>query len=43
MKMNSLNDKFLKTLEKIDQDLSSGLLYTHTRINADTAKILEAS
>lgn len=43
MKMNSSNDKFLKTLEKTDQDLSSGLFYTHTRINANTAKILEAS
>ncbi len=30
-------------LSKIHKDLSSGLLYTHTRINANTNKNLEAA
>ncbi|MBW2663024.1 MAG: YkgJ family cysteine cluster protein [Deltaproteobacteria bacterium] len=41
--MESTNGEFAEPLPKIQKELSSGLLYTHTRINANTTKILEAA
>lgn len=41
--MRPQDDNLTEVPSKIEYDLSSGLLYTHTRINANTAKILEAS
>ncbi len=41
--MNSSNGNLTEILLKINKDLSSGLLYTHTRINANTTKTLEAA
>ena len=41
--MTSSNDTLTEILSKIHKDLSSGLLYTHTRINANTNKNLEAA
>lgn len=41
--MESTNDKFLKILSKLQNELSSGLLYTHTRINDNTKKTFEAA
>ncbi len=41
--MNSSNGNLTEILLKINKDLSSGLLYTHTRINANTNKNLEAA
>ncbi len=38
--MEPLNNKLSKILLKINNDLSSGLLYTHTRINDNTKKVL---
>jgi hypothetical protein len=43
MEKESSNGKFTEILSKIHNELSSGLLYTHTRINANTSKTLEAS
>ncbi len=37
------NGKFTEILSKIDNDLSMGLLCTHSRINFNTKKTLEAS
>jgi len=39
----SLNDKLAEILLKTHNKLSSGLLYTHTRINANTRKTLESA
>jgi len=39
----SLNGKFNEILLKIPSELSSGLFYTHTRINFNTKKTLEAA
>ncbi len=39
----SSNGKLTEILSKIDNDLSSGLLYTHSCFNFNTAKTLEAS
>jgi Fe-S-cluster containining protein len=39
----SSNGKFIELLSKIQDDLSSGLLYTHTRFNDNTKKILEST
>jgi Fe-S-cluster containining protein len=41
--MNSSNENPTEILSKIHKDLSSGLLYTHSRINANTTKNLEAA
>ncbi len=41
--MTSCNGNPTEMLSKIHKDLSSGLLYTHTRINANTTKTLEAA
>ncbi len=41
--MTSSNGNPTEILSKIHKDLSSGLLYTHTRINANTNKNLEAA
>ncbi len=41
--MTSSNGNQTEILSKIHKDLSSGLLYTHTRINANTTKTLEAA
>ncbi len=41
--MNSSNENLIEIISKIHKDLSSGLLYTHTRINANTTKTLEAA
>lgn len=41
--MTSSNGNKTKILSKIHKDLSCGLLYTHTRINANTNKNLEAA
>ncbi len=40
MNMESLNGKFFKILSQINDELSSGLLYTHARINDSTKKRL---
>jgi Fe-S-cluster containining protein len=42
-KQNSSNGKFTEILSKIYSDFSSGPLYTHTRINDNTKKVLEAA
>ncbi|HYN44643.1 MAG TPA: hypothetical protein VER35_01460 [Candidatus Limnocylindrales bacterium] len=41
--MTSSNENLTEILLKINKDLSSGLLYAHTRINANTTKNLEAA
>ncbi|MCE8425207.1 MAG: hypothetical protein J5U17_05460 [Candidatus Methanoperedens sp.] len=41
--MNSSNGDFTEILANIHKELSSGLLYTHNRINANTTKNLEAA
>ncbi len=41
--MTSSNGNPTQIVSKIHKDLSSGLLYTHTRINANTNKNLEAA
>jgi len=41
--MNSADENSSGLLLKIQKDLSSGLLYTHSRINANTAKNLESA
>jgi hypothetical protein len=41
--MESSNNKFSEILSKIHDDLSSGLLNTHTRINDNTTKTLESA
>ncbi len=41
--MESLNGKFIELLWKIQDELSSALLYTHTRINDNTKKTLETA
>ena len=41
--MSSSNGNLDDLLSKIHKDLSCGLLYTHTRINANTNKNLEAA
>ncbi|MCP4369418.1 MAG: YkgJ family cysteine cluster protein [Deltaproteobacteria bacterium] len=38
-----MNGKLNKAMSKVKGDLSSGLLYTHTRINDNTKKILEST
>lgn len=38
-----LQDDFTEILSEIHDDLSSGLLYTHTPINDNTRKTLEAT
>mgnify|MGYP001559982809 FL=1 len=43
VKQESLSGKFTEELPKIYNNLSSGLLYTHTRINDNTKKTLEAA
>lgn len=39
--MESSNGKLTEFLSKINDELSSGLLYIHTRINDNTKKTLE--
>lgn len=41
--MESPNGKLTEFLSKITEELSAGLLYTHTRINDNTKKILEST
>lgn len=41
--MRPSDDNLTEVLSKIEYELSSGLLYTHTRINANTTKTLEAA
>ncbi len=41
--MTSFNENLTEILSRIHKDLSSGLLYTHTRINANTTKTLETA
>lgn len=41
--MKSSKEKFTEYLFKISNGLSSSLLYTHTRINDNTKKTLEAA
>lgn len=41
--MSSSNENLTEMLSDIHKDLSSGLLYTHNRINANTNKNLEAA
>ena len=41
--MKSSNEEFTEIALKMQNELSSGLLYTHTRINANTSKTLEAA
>ena len=43
IEMESLNSKFTEILLNIQNDLSSGLLYTHTRINDNTKTTLESA
>lgn len=41
--MNSSNGDSTEILSRIHKDLSSGLIYTHSRINANTNKNMEAA
>jgi hypothetical protein len=41
--MESANKRFSELISAVEDDLSSGLLYTHTRINDNTKKVLESS
>lgn len=41
--MEAPDGNFIETLFRVHNDLSSGLLYTHTRINDNTKKTLEAA
>jgi len=41
--MTPSDENSADTLSKIKKDLSSGLLYTHSRINANTSKTLEST
>jgi hypothetical protein len=41
--MNSSNEHSPDILSKIHKDLSTGLLYTHSRINANASKTLEST
>jgi len=41
--MNSLDENSTDILLKIQKDLSSGLLYTYSHINANTSKTLEST
>ncbi len=41
--MESVNKRFSGLISTIEDDLSSGLLYTRTRINDNTKKILESA
>jgi len=41
--MDSVNNRITELISAIEDDLSSGLLYTHTRINDNTKKALESS
>lgn len=43
IEQNLLNCDLSEILSKIQNDLSSGLLYTHTRINDNTKRTLEAA
>lgn len=43
IEQNLLNGNLSEILSKIQNDLSSGLLYTHTRINDNTKKVLEST
>jgi hypothetical protein len=40
--MESLNNGIIEDLSAMSDDISQGLLYTHTRINDNTKKILES-
>jgi hypothetical protein len=41
--MEPSDDGFSKILAKIHKDISSGLIYNHTRINNNTSKVLEST
>lgn len=41
--MNSSNENLTEIFLKIHKDISSGLIYTHNRINANTEKNMEAA
>lgn len=41
--MEFVNKRFSELISPIEDDLSSGLLYTHTRVNDNTKKILESA
>ena len=41
--MESVNNRIIEDLSAISDDISQGLLYTHTRINDNTKKVLESS
>jgi len=41
--MESVNNRIFEDLSAIIDDISQGLLYTHTRINDNTKKVLESS
>lgn len=41
--MNTSNGELTEILSRIHSDISSGLLYTHARINTNTTKTLEAA
>jgi Fe-S-cluster containining protein len=41
--MDSSNENLTEIFSKIQRDISSGLLYTHNRINANTAKNMESA
>ncbi|KAF5420510.1 MAG: hypothetical protein C5S41_13400 [Candidatus Methanomarinus sp.] len=41
--MTSSNEDLSEILSRLQNDISRGLLYTHTRINANTTKTLEAT
>lgn len=41
--MTSSNEDLIEILSTLQNDISRGLLYTHTRINANTTKTLEAT
>lgn len=43
IEQNLLNGNLLDFLSKIQNDLSTGFLYTHTRINDNTKKTLEST
>lgn len=41
--MKSVNNIFLEVISAIYDDISQGLPYTHTRINANSIKTLETA
>jgi Fe-S-cluster containining protein len=43
VRMEHVNKRIIELISTIENDISSGLLYTHTRISDNTKKVLESS